>query len=410
MTKLPPEHSNVVRGVEIFSPGTHNGEAYTEQDVDEMVSAFGKLDFRPAIKIGHTKDTPGAPSYGWVENLRKVGGKLVADFTSMHDSVLDALRKQSYNTVSSEIYHNLQRGGKKFRRALKAVALLGAEVPAVANLVPLHKMEFASEGEFEKFTSADEKLDVPATALLEAVSERLTGLTKLFNELKETSTMDLKTLQARITALSEEVTELKKSDEDEDLEKIKGIEAQIKTLTEAAAALKSAEEMNTKTNEKVTAQATQIAQLQAADRARTIEAKVTALKVPAFAGFIRGLYTYAVEQDVDTKVKVFSKDKDGKEITSELSVVETVDKLVSELNAQTEKLFKALADAGVSQRQEGKDTDTSAALAVDKLTKEYMTKNPTVKSYSDAMTAVLLHDKPLAERYDAEQRGNAAAH
>ena len=141
---------NAIRNVEIFAAGQWNGDTYTERDLDDMVSAFRELDYRPALKLGHTKDAPGAPAYGWIENLRRVGRKLVADFVDMHDSVVNAIRKRAYSRVSSEIYFNLKRGGKTFARALKAVALLGAEVPAVANLVPLHTMEVADwtfEGE-----------------------------------------------------------------------------------------------------------------------------------------------------------------------------------------------------------------------------------------------------------------------
>jgi hypothetical protein len=140
---------NTIRDVEIFATGTHNGDDYTERDLDDMVAAFRELDYRPALKIGHTKDAPGAPAYGWIENLRRVGKRLLADFTDMHDSVVDAIRKRLYDNVSAEIYFNLKRAGKTFRRALKAVALLGAEVPAVANLTPLHKMQFAAEGDYD---------------------------------------------------------------------------------------------------------------------------------------------------------------------------------------------------------------------------------------------------------------------
>jgi hypothetical protein len=144
-----------ISGVEIFASGTHNGDVYTDSDLDDIVSAYKDLDYKPAIKVGHSKDEPGAPAYGWVENVRRVGTKLVADFTSMHDSVVDAIRKRSYDRVSSEIYFNFKRGAKTFRRALKAVALLGSEVPAVANLTPLHKVQFEADG-FEKVATASE--------------------------------------------------------------------------------------------------------------------------------------------------------------------------------------------------------------------------------------------------------------
>ena len=164
-----------INGVEIFKTGTHNGDKYDENDLDEMVRAHGELDFRPAIKVGHVKDFPGAPAYGWVTNLRRVGQKLVADFTDMHDSVIEAIRKRSYSRVSSEVYFNLKRGGKTFRRALKAVALLGAEVPAVAGLVPLHKMEFAAADEYEGVFVFEEPLDTSNFDLASEIADRLQG-------------------------------------------------------------------------------------------------------------------------------------------------------------------------------------------------------------------------------------------
>lgn len=137
---------NTIRNVEIFKTGRWNNDDYTTQDLDDMVTAHREIDFKPGIKIGHSKDAPGAPAYGYIERLRRVGNKLVADFTSMHDSVVKAIRDRRYSRVSAEVYFNLKRGGRTFRRALKAVALLGAEVPAVAGLLPLHKMEFADLG------------------------------------------------------------------------------------------------------------------------------------------------------------------------------------------------------------------------------------------------------------------------
>jgi hypothetical protein len=133
---------NVIKGVEIFASGQHNGDQFTEKDLDDIAAASKELDYVPVLKLGHSRDEPGAPAYGFVVNLRRVGTKLLADFESMHDSVVQAIRDRRYTKVSAEIFFGLKRGGKTFRRALKAVALLGAEVPAVAGLVPLHKMEF----------------------------------------------------------------------------------------------------------------------------------------------------------------------------------------------------------------------------------------------------------------------------
>lgn len=138
--KHEPEKGRTIKGVEIFSSGTHNSDSYTTKDLDDMIAAFKELDYTPALKIGHGPDEPGARAHGWVTNLRRIGTKLVADFTDIAASTFEKIKARGLDRVSSEIYFNLKRGGKVFRRALKAVALLGAEVPAVAGLAPLHKM------------------------------------------------------------------------------------------------------------------------------------------------------------------------------------------------------------------------------------------------------------------------------
>ena len=190
-------HQNAVRGVEIFASGLHNGDQYSEQDIDDIIAAHKELDFRPAIKIGHSKDSPGAPAYGWVTALRKVGGKLVADFESMHDSVITALKDKRYDRVSSEIYFNLKRGGKQFRRALKAVALLGADVPAVAGLTPLHKMEFVADG-FESVAACEQGLEIQKQSIIDSLTERVAALT----EASETAE-----LEDQVTELEDQVAE-----------------------------------------------------------------------------------------------------------------------------------------------------------------------------------------------------------
>lgn len=140
--------TRAIRGVQLFAPGEHNGDTYSEADIDEMIAASKLVGFRPALKIGHTKDAPGDPAFGWVENLRKVGGKLVGDLVGLHESVYKAVKEGLYDRVSAEVFWGLKRGGRVFKRALKAVALLGAEVPAIPGLVPLHKMEFVATTDY----------------------------------------------------------------------------------------------------------------------------------------------------------------------------------------------------------------------------------------------------------------------
>lgn len=128
-----------LRNVEIFSAGKWNGDEYTMSDLDDIVAAYRQQGFVAAVKAGHD-ETPGRPALGWVENVRRVGRKLLADFTHLPKDVYQLIKRRGYDRVSSEIYWNLRSGVRTFRRALKAVALLGADVPAVTELAPLHSL------------------------------------------------------------------------------------------------------------------------------------------------------------------------------------------------------------------------------------------------------------------------------
>lgn len=134
-----------ITGVEIFSAGTWNGDAYTVEDLNEMVRAFteNSVGARPHLKIGHDpKQTvakelmksDGMPALGWIERLYVQGEKLVADFSDVPEKLFSLVQKKAYRKVSSEIFHNIKIGEKKYKKMLAAVALLGADMPGVMNL------------------------------------------------------------------------------------------------------------------------------------------------------------------------------------------------------------------------------------------------------------------------------------
>ena len=421
-------YANTIKDVEIFATGTHNGDKYTESDLDKMVAAAAELDYRPAIKIGHTKDKPGAPAYGWVQNLRRAGSKLIADFTDMHDSVVDAIRKKAYDNVSAEIYFNLKRGGKSFDRALKAVALLGAEVPAVAELIPLHKMEFAAAGEFDKVFATDEmKLDVSREALFDCLSERMASFINSFTQEDvdmKTKAEQLKELNEKLAEVTTKLTELgAKNDKDKDVA-VKELSTQIKTIGEQIKVLSetpqdddaSARERNAAKVREEQAQKDlksaqdQITELQADGRRRSVAEKVAILKVPAFRPAIEAVYTYALTHAAE-KIKVYSKDKDGKETAADKTLVEIADEFVTSINAQASKLFKALAQSGQVVREEGSDSSelADAGAEIDKRAKAWM-RDKKEASYAVAMEAVLASDTELAKRYADQTAERAVRH
>jgi len=135
----------------IFSAGIHNGDMYTEEDLQAMEDAFyackGKL--RPPLKLGHSEDQgmwekDGLPAIGWIDNVKRVGKDLYADFIKVPKAIYELIQAGAYRTVSAEIYWNAIVDGKKYPYALKALALLGADIPAVktvSDIMALYKAE-----------------------------------------------------------------------------------------------------------------------------------------------------------------------------------------------------------------------------------------------------------------------------
>jgi len=130
---------------EIFSAGTWNGETFTSEDLEEIARNFELLRevLSPPLKFGHDAEqtllgqADGDPALGWVEALRVEEGKLVATFAGVPDVVHEAIREGLYRHVSAELYFDVRHEGRALGKALKAVALLGADLPAVTNLEDL---------------------------------------------------------------------------------------------------------------------------------------------------------------------------------------------------------------------------------------------------------------------------------
>ncbi len=135
-----------ILGKEIFAVGEWNGDKYTEKELDFMVDAFQKLDFKPFLKINHDDNKENKkvsdlrPALGFVSNLYRKGKKLIADFSSVPKKLFDAIESGAYNRVSAEIFWNLKRLDKTWPRALKAVSILGTDLPAVESLAGLNDL------------------------------------------------------------------------------------------------------------------------------------------------------------------------------------------------------------------------------------------------------------------------------
>lgn len=132
--------------VEILRTGTWQGVGcpksgckFTEEDLADMVANFQELkgEHKVPLKRGHTVEV-GDIALGWVEELRVEGDRLIGKFSDIPTVVREAIKKKLFRKVSIEAMKNVVLGGKKLKGwVLDAVALLGAEIPAVSGLKDL---------------------------------------------------------------------------------------------------------------------------------------------------------------------------------------------------------------------------------------------------------------------------------
>ena len=128
---------------EIFQVGIWNGEKYTEKDLDDIITSFDELSEKRDVplKLGHTDDQKilqreGLAAAGWITALKKVGNKLIATFSNIPEQIKNLIEQKLYKNVSCELWLDYvdKNTGKKYPKILSAVALLGADIPAVAGL------------------------------------------------------------------------------------------------------------------------------------------------------------------------------------------------------------------------------------------------------------------------------------
>jgi hypothetical protein len=135
-----------ILNVELLSTGTFfgigsgpEGDAYSEADLDAIVVASQALSLKSPVKLGHGSQefaqAEGLPAVGWVENLRRVGAKLLGDLRGVAGKVADLIEAGGYRTRSSELVWNYKDAdGTVWPRVFTGLALLGADIPAVTSL------------------------------------------------------------------------------------------------------------------------------------------------------------------------------------------------------------------------------------------------------------------------------------
>lgn len=199
-----------IKDVEVFASGKWNGDNYTNNDIDNMISNFklfgGSL--KIPMKLGHDpkqklKDAfpqkDGQPALGWVRELKRDGKKLLATFAGVPLKIKDLINKGAYGRFSSEIMWNMQYLGNTFKRVLSAVSLLGADTPAVKTID-----------------------DIVGLYTLKSIDSRVGDLHAyhtLENDRKENDNMELKELEQTIKAQDEKIKSLSEAQERSNTEK-----------------------------------------------------------------------------------------------------------------------------------------------------------------------------------------------
>lgn len=120
----------------------------TESDLDQIASSFSLLDLagRVPLKFGHNDSQPltdGQPALGWVSSLYRQGKKLLGDFTDIPKLVYDLIKAGRYKYLSVELLGDIKAGSRVIPWVLDAVALLGADQPAIGTLKDLQSLTMA---------------------------------------------------------------------------------------------------------------------------------------------------------------------------------------------------------------------------------------------------------------------------
>lgn len=164
------------RGVEIFAVGLFKDRRWTLSELIEIVKNTDRLKKAgilqaPLVTLGHERDEENRryveallersdlPKTGDVTNLRVIGdplmrtcghylakvgcpkceqnARMLADFLNVAPAIADIINRRAFDRVSSEIYNPLVYDGKDYGICLRAVSLLGGELPAVKGLADI---------------------------------------------------------------------------------------------------------------------------------------------------------------------------------------------------------------------------------------------------------------------------------
>lgn len=347
-----------INDVEIFSVGKWNGDEYTEHDLDQMIEAFSQVGFEPPLKLGHNKkQEDGQPKFGGIQAIRRNGAKLLADFFNIPLKLYEALQRKNFERVSSEIYWNYNSNGRVFPRVLKAVAFLGADIPAVTDLESIGNLYADKNNKDFRIYEFPKNFKKEGQTMTDLEKTQAEQISKLEKENEEGS--------KKYTDHGKEIDRLKKENADKDKAK------------KAAEAKLSEQEAKTK----------------AANVDNFIkEMKGKGRILPKFERELKTLMSNISDSE---KLYCYTEtDKDtGKETKHEFSQLELIQRIFNEMPKLVDYSERS-PDEGNFSEDYADDPGKEVVVRI----KAYMEKNKE-KDYSVAMNAVLDADQGLKDAY-----------
>ncbi|MCK4329262.1 hypothetical protein KAX02_05415 [candidate division WOR-3 bacterium] len=143
-----------LKDIDVVVKGKWKGNTFTDQMLDNIVSAFNELKGKVNVKfkLGHDDkqklvQADGYPNIGIINSLKKVGDRIKAHIIKIPKKVMDLMNAKAYNEVSPEInpsyYDSTTK--KTYKNILWNVALLGEQHKAMNSLTDIHNLYFADK-------------------------------------------------------------------------------------------------------------------------------------------------------------------------------------------------------------------------------------------------------------------------
>ena len=198
-----------ILGVQIAHTGKFNASTgpvtFTTKDFDNMEAASkelkGKVDF--PLKLGHNEgqelvQEDGLPAAGWIENVRRDGENLLADFMRVPQQIADIMNAGGFRKRSLEAFRNVEFAGKRYPMVLTGTALLGEDLPAVDSLDDIEALYQTAKLEI---AAAREQEDTETLTILMAIEAAGEEDPKDPRSIAESLIKELESLMAKADAL-----------------------------------------------------------------------------------------------------------------------------------------------------------------------------------------------------------------